>query len=316
MKTRAPRKQSSNRRLSSRKPKRKSAASPSPERLMQFAWGFAPTFILEAATKLRVFDNLDKSAKTVEELARETGCSIRGLTALLDALVAFQFLKRKGNRYSLTPESSTFLVSTSPDYHGGFFRQLTGQVMTDWTQLAEVVRTGEPAKSVNHEDVGADFFAELVEGIFPMSYRAAQVLGKHLRIEKIPRPVTVLDVGAGSGVWGIALAQQSQNVNILAVDWPKVLEVTRRTFGRYSLAERLQTSAGDFFEANFGSGHYLATIGHILHSEGRTRSRQLLKKVFDALPRGGTVAIAEFIPNNDRTGPPNALMFGMNSAIA
>ena len=192
---------------------------------------------------------------------------------------------------------------------------MTRQVMPNWMYLTETVRTGRPVTSVNDQMVGAEFFAEFVEGIFPMSYRAAQVLGEHLKISRLNAPFPVLDIGAGSGVWGIALAQQSPHVKILAVDWPKVLEVTKRMVERHGLAERLQTSPGDLLEADFGRGHFLATIGHVLHSEGRERSRRLLKKVYDALAPGGTVAIAEFMPNDDRTGPPNALIFTVNMLV-
>ena len=298
-----------------RRRKSKASARPSPERLIQLAWGFAPAFALDSATKLRLFDHLDASPKTVEQLASDTKCSVRGLTALLEVLVSFQFLKRKGDRYSLTPESSAFLVSSKPDYHGGFFQLVTGQMIPNWLKLTESVRTGQPVKPVNEQEVGAEFFAELVEGIFPMSYRAAEALGKHLQLDKLTAPASVLDIGAGSGVWGIALAQQSPHVKVVAVDWPKVLEVTQRIFKRHALAERLATAPGDFLEANFGQGHSVATIGHILHSEGRERSRRLLKRVFEALEPGGTVVIAEFISNNDRTGPPNARIFAVNMLV-
>ena len=36
-----------------------SAAAVTPERIMQFTWGFVPTLVLEAAIKHRVFDVLD-----------------------------------------------------------------------------------------------------------------------------------------------------------------------------------------------------------------------------------------------------------------
>ena len=38
-------------------------------------------------------------------------------------------------------------------------------------------------------------------------------------------------------------------------------------------------------------------------------------KVFSALAPGGTVAIQEFVPNDDRTGPPNALIFAVNMLV-
>jgi O-methyltransferase domain len=59
----------------------------------------------------------------------------------------------------------------------------------------------------------------------------------------------------------------------------------------------------------------VATLGHILHSEGEARSRALLRKVFAALAPGGTVAIAEFLVNADRTGPANGLIFAVNMLI-
>src|SRR5205823_4945263 len=145
---------------------------------------------------------------------------------------------------------------------------------------------------------GAEFFADFVESLFPLSFPAATALGKHLGIAKASAPISVLDIGAGSGVWGIGLAKQSPHVRIHAVDWPQVLRVTRRIAEKHGLGKRLSTAPGDFFEADFGKGHQVATIGHILHSEGRERSRRLLKKIFSALAPGGTVAIQEFVPND------------------
>jgi hypothetical protein len=62
-----------------------------PERILQFSWGYAPTLILEAALRHRVFDVLDGGSKTVQEVQRETGASLRGLTAIMNALVGLRF---------------------------------------------------------------------------------------------------------------------------------------------------------------------------------------------------------------------------------
>ena len=73
--------------------------------------------------------------------------------------------------------------------------------------------------------------------------------------------------------------------------------------------------AGDLNNADFGSGYDVATLGHILHSEGEARSRQLLRKTFAALASGGTIAIAEFLVDNDRKGPVGSLMFAANMLV-
>jgi ubiquinone/menaquinone biosynthesis C-methylase UbiE len=288
---------------------------PSPERIMQFAWGYAPTLVIEAAIRHGIFDLLNERSLTAVQLASRTGASQRGVSAILNVLVSLNLLKRKGNRFGLSPESAAFLVSSKSPFYGTFFRHISDQLLPTWLRLSEVVRTGRPTLKVNARTEGAEFFAEFVESLFPISFAAASVLGRHLGVPKASVPISVLDIGAGSGVWGIALAKQSPHVRIHAVDWPQVLKVTRRVAQRHGLAKRLSTGAGDFFEADFGKGHQIATIGHILHSEGPQRSRRLLKKTFRALASGGTIAIQEFVPNNARTGPPIALIFAVNMLV-
>lgn len=290
-------------------------ASLTPDRLIQLAWGYAPGLVIEAALDCQVFDRLAESPRTVEQLAKAGRASVRGLTAILNALVSLGLLGRNGSRYTLTPESAAFLVTGKPGYQGAFFWHQSRQLLPNWMQLTKVVRTGKPAMSGNQESTGSKFFAGFVEGIFPLSYRAAQTLGEHLRLSKTKSPVSVLDIGAGSGVWGIALAEQSPKVSIHAVDWPRVLKVTRRIAKRHGVADRLTVSPGDLLKANFGRGHQVATIGHILHSEGPERSLRLLRKTFAALAPGGTIVISEFMPNEDRKGPPQALMFAVNMLV-
>lgn len=296
-----------------KKSARKKAVTP--ERLMQMAWGYAAPLMIETAVRHGIFDLLDQGARTVKQIAQETGASVRGLTALLNGLVSLNLLSRAGDRYALAPESAEFMVSSKPSYHGIFFRHISDQLIPSWLQLPEVVRTGEPARKIETPGESGDFFAKFVESIFPLSFPAASQLGQHLDVASTTEPLSILDIGAGSGVWGIALAKQSPQVRIHAVDWPKVLEVTRKVAARHGLAERLTTGAGDFFEADFGGNHHVAAIGHILHSEGAERSRRLIKKVFDSLAPGGVIAIQEFLPNDERTGPPTALIFALNMLV-
>ncbi|HWB99615.1 MAG TPA: class I SAM-dependent methyltransferase, partial [Bryobacteraceae bacterium] len=126
---------------------------------------------------------------------------------------------------------------------------------------------------------------------------------------------SVLDLGAGSGVWGIALAQASPQVTVTAVDWPAVLEVTRKMAERCGVGAQLRYVEGDLFAADFGTGRQVATIGHILHAVGARQSLVLLRKTFEALAPGGTVAIAEFLVNEQRTAPAAGLIFAVNMLV-
>ncbi len=293
----------------------KNSKALTPERIMQMTWGYAPPLILEAAVKHGVFDWLDESPKTIPQLARATGASERGLTAICNALVGLEFLARAGDRYKLTPESAAFLVSGKPAYQGAFLTHISKQLIPQWLDLGTIVKTGRPPKRVNTEKAGVKFFAEFVESILPLSYAAASALGGHLKISAAKNSVSVLDIAAGSGVWGIALAKQSKHVRISAVDWPGVLPITKKVAARHGVGDRLTVIPGDLKTVAFGKDHHVATLGHILHSEGAERSRKLLKKVFAALAPGGTIAIMEFLVNEQRTAPPVSLLFAVNMLV-
>jgi ubiquinone/menaquinone biosynthesis C-methylase UbiE len=293
-----------------------SQAVATPERIQQLAWGYAPPLIIEAALHHGVFDCLDGGSKTVEEVAARSRASLRGLRAVMNALAGLGLLTKDADgRYGLTADSAAFLVSTKPGFLGGLIRHTSTQLVPKWLRLEEVVRTGKPAASVNREKGGAEFFHSFVEDIFPMSYPSAARLAEALVVTPAPRPVSVLDLAAGSGVWGIALAQRSPQVAVTAVDWPGVLDVTRKVATRLGVAGQFSFVAGDLADADFGRGHDIATLGHILHSEGEKRGRALLKKTFKALAPGGTIAIAEFLVDDGRTGPPLGLIFAVNMLV-
>jgi SAM-dependent methyltransferase len=285
------------------------------ERIMQLFFGFAPPLILEAAVRCRFFDVLDAGPKTAAEVADATGASPRGARALLDALVGLEFLTRQGDRYALAPGAETLLVSTKPQFAGGMLRHTSRQLIPHWVHLTESILTGRPAIAVNQEGQGAEFFREFVEDLFATSYGAAQALADALKVAEAKRPVSVLDIAAGSGVWSVALAERSPQVRVTVVDWPAVIPVCRKVTQRRDLADRYRYIPGDLLEVDYGTGYDVATLGHILHSEGERRSRALLKKVAAALAPGGTLAIAELIPNEERTGPAQALIFAVNMLV-
>jgi len=287
-----------------------------PERLQQLGFGYAPPLIISAAVNNRVFDALDSGAKTVEQLQKETGASARGLRAIMDALVGMELLKKDRQwKYSLTPESQAFLISERPGTLAGFFGSVLPILASRWLRLTDIVREGRPPVAVNQETEGTEFFSQLVETIVPMSYPGAQKLADHLKVANAKEQVRVIDLAAGSGIWGIAVAQKSTQVRVTAVDWAGMIPTTKRITKKFGVRDRFDFIEGDLSEANFGTGYDVATLGHILHSEGEERSRQLLKKTLRALKSGGTIAIAEWLVNDNRTKPLPSLMFSVQMLV-
>src|SRR5262249_22083182 len=111
------------------------------------------------------------------------------------------------------------------------------------------------------------------------------------------------------------LAQKSPRMRVTAVDWAGMIPTTKRITEKFGVGDRFDFIEGDLLDANFGNSYDVATLGHILHSEGEERSRRLLKKVFRALTSGRTIAIAEWLVSDDRTKPLASLMFSVQMLV-
>ncbi|HVY94864.1 MAG TPA: methyltransferase, partial [Bryobacteraceae bacterium] len=290
-------------------------SSVTPEKIMRYTWGYAPPLIIEAAIRNGFFDALKDGSKTAAQVSTATGASLRGVASILNALTGLELLDKNGESYSLTPDSRAFLVKGAPGYLGGMIEHMSSQLIPKWLDIADIVRAGHPTGGVNSVAEGTAFFEKLVPALFPFNYGAASAAGETLGVANATAPVRVLDLAAGSGVWGIAIAQKSPQVEVTAIDWPGVLEITRKTAAQFGLANRFSFIAGDLGEVNFGRGYNIATLGHILHSEGVERSKALLRKTFDALAPGGTIVIAEFLVDPERKTSTMGLIFDVNMLV-
>jgi len=291
-----------------------SKSQPNPGRIMEMVWDFARPMLTEAALHLRVFDAMSQGARTAAQISTRTNASPRGIAALLDGLVGIGLINRRGENFTMAPDTAQFLVHDKPAFVGGLMKHVSRQLITNWMGLTECVRTGRPVSAVNQEQTGAKFFAEFVEDIFNMSFASASAAAEAL-LKNANGAVSVLDIAAGSGVWGIAMARRGPQVSVTAVDWPQVIPVTRKVAQRHGVAERFHFVEGDILDADLGSGHHVATLGHILHSDGEARSRRLLKRVHDAMAPGGTIVIGEFVVEEGRRGPAVPLVFAVNMLV-
>jgi 16S rRNA G1207 methylase RsmC len=119
----------------------------------------------------------------------------------------------------------------------------------------------------------------------------------------------VLDVAAGHGMFGIAIARAVTNAQITAVDWQAVLSVARENAEAAGVLERYQTLAGSAFDADWGSGFDLVLLANFLHQMDRDAVATLLRKARKSLASGGRAVAIEFVVNADRVSPRFPVMF-------
>ncbi|QSR85300.1 methyltransferase [Methylacidimicrobium sp. B4] len=269
--------------------------------------------IVRAAVDLGVFPQLVKAAAPAERVAGALGVSVRGTRLLLDGLTALGLLGKEKGSYRLLPIAQALLVPGSPDYLGDLVQ---GSILDEaWDHLTEAVRKGglaEAAEPVERQKRAEEFFPVLIRFLHVVNRTPAIAAARALGAGTGHRGLRVLDLACGSGVWSLAVADADPEARITAVDFPGVLAYTRRYGERHGLAGRYEYLPGNVQEVVLPEAHYdLAILGHILHSEGEGKSRKLLGRVAKALRPGGRIAILEFLPNRERTGPLDPVLFGL-----
>jgi ubiquinone/menaquinone biosynthesis C-methylase UbiE len=125
------------------------------------------------------------------------------------------------------------------------------------------------------------------------------------------RKLKILDIAAGHGLYGLALAKNNPQASIVALDWPSVLEVARENARNAGVADRYSTIEGSAFDVDYGTDFDLVLLTNFLHHFDAPTNETLLRKVYAALAEGGRAVTLEFVPNEDRISPPDAAAFSV-----
>jgi 2-polyprenyl-3-methyl-5-hydroxy-6-metoxy-1,4-benzoquinol methylase len=285
---------------------------PSPLLFFNTLVAYQDTAALKAALELGLFSAIGQSRATAAELATKCGAAERGIRILSDYLAILGFLDKSGDRYFLTHDSATFLDQKSPAYAGGAAAFLLSPTIRNaFDDLAAAARKGGIAQS-EEGTMAPDHpvWIDFARGMAPMMIPPAQVLADLLPLDAT-RPSRILDVAAGHGVYGIAVAQKFPLAQLVALDWAPVLEVARENAKVGGLAARFSTIEGSAFKVGLGDNYDVILVPNFLHHFDPPTCVTFLKKALGALRPSGCVALVEFVPNPDRVTPPEAAGFSL-----
>ena len=274
--------------------------------------GYQRTAALKAAIDLDVFTHIAAGDATVEVLAQRCQAAPRGMRALLDHLVMDGFVTRVGARYGLSATAAAFLDASASAYVGSAARFIASPALVEpFMHLTDAVRRGgtvmSPAGTLAPEH---PLWVEFARAMAPLAGMTAILLGDLLDIENTPGG-KVLDIAAGHGMFGITLARCNPNIEVAALDWQNVLTVAAEHAQKAGVSSRFRTIAGSAFEVPFDGSYALVLLPNILHHFDPPMCERLLSKVHAALAPGGRAVVVEFVPDDDRSGPPDAVRFAL-----
>ena len=297
--------------------------SPTPDAILQTAFGFWNSKVLLTAVTFDLFTGLGQRRFTGAEIGKQLDLHPRGIADFLDALVAMKFLDREGDgpdaKYFNRPATALYLDRNSPRYIGGILVMLNQRLFKYWDDLPEALRTGKAQNETKHGQKGIfdelyadpaklEEFLDAMAGLSRINFEALAEKFDFSRYRSL------CDVGGATGLLSIEVTKKHPNIECISFDLPPVKSVAEKRIAVAGLTDRIRVASGDFFQDPLPKADVI-TMGMILHDWSLEKKRKLIRAAYDALPPGGAFISVEALIDDARRENVFGLLMSLNMLI-
>lgn len=220
-------------------------------------------------------------ARPAADLAGALGLDAAGVARVLDVLVAAGVVVREDGAYAFAPD----LLAAHAAFPGGL-----GLTTALFAGTPDYVRTGRTAWAMDGSRAErATAYQSTVGGLARLFEEAARAFAAALPVTP---PARVLDVGCGSGVWSLAVAERHPAARVVGVDLPGVLDVFLATAASRGLADRVDALPGDMHEVDLPDAD-LVVLANVLRLEPAPRAEALILRLARAVRPGGALVVID-----------------------
>jgi acetylserotonin O-methyltransferase len=290
---------------------------PDPSVVLDLLEAFRRSKVMFAGVSLGLFDALRVGSQSGDELAEKLACSRDGLGRLLDALVGLGLIEQADGRYANTAAADAYLTSDSPRRMTGYIGYSNTVMWKLWNHLEDAVREGThrwPQAYGWEGPIFSHFFkTEEAKREFLMGMHGFGVLSSPQVVSAfdLSRFGHLADLGGATGHLAIAACERYPHMRATVFDLPEALPLAAEIVGQSSVADRVTLAGGDFFVDALPPADLYA-VGRILHDWSEEKVQHLLRRMFEHLPSGGGLLIAEKMLLADRSGPRWAQLQSLN----
>ena len=293
---------------------------PDPTVVLDLLEAFRRSKTMFAAVSLGVFDALASGPRSLEELARGLSANRGALERLLDACVGLQLLRHAGQQYENLPAASAYLTRSSPDRLTGYINYSNDVMWKLWANLEDGIREGTHRWQQTYGWDGpifSSFFRtdeakrEFLLGMHGFGLISSPQVVEAFDLSRFSR---LVDLGGATGHLAIAACQRYPQLRAVVFDLPDARSLAAEIVGASEVAPRIEFVPGDFFVDELPVGDLFA-LGRILHDWTEEKIVLLLGRIYERLPPGGAVLIAEKLLLEDRSGPRWAQMQNLNMLV-
>jgi acetylserotonin N-methyltransferase len=294
--------------------------SQDPAPILDIIEAFRRSKTMFTAVSLGVFDRLALGPASAMELAFDLKVNEDALTRLLDSCISLAFLSRTEGQYANTELAASYLVSDSPESLTGYIQYSDRSLYPLWSHLDDAIREGTNRweQTFGSRNALFDHFFRNDDS------RRAFLSGMHgfgrLSSHKVARTFdlksfqNLVDLGGATGHLCIAACEAHPHLHATVFDLPPVRDFAEEKIAASTVAGRVRFIAGDFFSDPLPPAD-LYSLGRIVHDWSEEKIRVLLRRIYDALPSGGGLLIAESLLDDDHTGPLPTLMQSLNMLV-
>jgi len=292
---------------------------PTPEHILQTGLAFWPAKTLLSAIEMGVFSELAHGPELFDALSGRLGLHPRSARDFLDTLVALGFLSREGDRYSNTRETDLFLDRRKPSYVGGILEMANHRLYPFWGHLTEALRTGAPQNEMRTGGPGLfdilyadpERLKQFLAAMTGISHGANMTIARAFPWSGYK---TFVDVGTAQGDLAAQIALANPHLRGTGFDLKPVAPIFEEYTAAVGVAGRVAFQPGDFFKEDLPKAD-VVLMGHILHDWDLPTKKMLIRKAFDAVPKGGALIVYEAIIDDARSKNAFGLMMSLNMLI-
>ncbi len=292
-----------------------------PSVVLNLVEAFRCSKVMFAALGLGVFDRLALGPAALPVLAKDLQAQPDALERLLDACVGLRLLTRDGGQYANAPAATAFLCRQSPQRLTGYISYSNRVLWKLWANLEDAVREGSHRwrQAFGLEGpIFAHFFRtegdkrEFLWGMHGYGLISSPHVVAAFDLSRFRR---LIDLGGATGHLAMAACQRYPMLRAVVFDLPDVIPLAQEQVQASAVADRVEVVAGDFFTDPLPEGDLFA-VGRIVHDWNLDKIHRLLGKVYDRLPEGGGLLVAEKLLDDDKTGPRWATLQSLNMLVA
>ena len=289
------------------------------DHIMQVGTGFWASKTLLSAVEMELFTELAKHPETLADISARLRLHPRSARDFLDALVALNFLERRDGLYYNTPSTDLFLDKRKPSYVGGMLEMANQRLYRHWGNLTTGLRTGEPQNEVRTGDgdpfnqiyADPERLRNFLRAMTGVSHGANMAIAAKFPFANYKSAV---DVGTAQGDLITQVALANPNIEGIGFDLPVVAPIFEDYVAENGLTGRVHFNPGSFFDSPLPKAD-VVMMGHILHDWDLEQKKMLIRKAYDALPKGGALVVYEAIIDDDRSKNAFGLMMSLNMLI-